>query len=113
MSRPGVLSFGPSGCGKTTPRSIVGFEQPDSGDILLDGRSLSLPPEQRLAHTVFQSYALFPHMTVADNIAFCGWLAATRPRFASALPKCWRMHVCPTPAAASRRPLAASANGLR
>ena len=64
--------LGPSGCGKTTLlRSIAGFEQPDSGDILLDGRSLlSLAPEERPVHTVFQSYALFPHMSVADNIAF-------------------------------------------
>ncbi|NKI19546.1 ABC transporter ATP-binding protein [Spongiibacter sp. KMU-166] len=64
--------LGPSGCGKTTLlRSIAGFDHPDSGDILLDGKSLlHLPPEKRPVHTVFQSYALFPHMTVADNIAF-------------------------------------------
>lgn len=64
--------LGPSGCGKTTLlRGIAGFDDPDSGDILLDGKSLlALPPEKRPVHTVFQSYALFPHMTVADNIAF-------------------------------------------
>lgn len=64
--------LGPSGCGKTTLlRLIAGFDTPDSGDILLDGHSLlSLAPEKRPVHTVFQSYALFPHMTVADNIAF-------------------------------------------
>lgn len=64
--------LGPSGCGKTTLlRSIAGFDTPDSGDILLDGKSLiALPPEKRPVHTVFQSYALFPHMTVADNISF-------------------------------------------
>jgi spermidine/putrescine transport system ATP-binding protein len=64
--------LGPSGCGKTTLlRMIAGFDEPDAGDLLLDGRSLrGVPPEQRPIHTVFQSYALFPHMTVADNIAF-------------------------------------------
>lgn len=64
--------LGPSGCGKTTLlRMIAGFESPDSGQILLDGLDIqNLPPEQRPLHTVFQSYALFPHMTVRDNIAF-------------------------------------------
>ena len=64
--------LGPSGCGKTTLlRLIAGFDQADSGQILLDGKSLcALPPEKRPVHTVFQSYALFPHMTVAENIAF-------------------------------------------
>jgi len=64
--------LGPSGCGKTTIlRMIAGFDAPDEGEILLDGRSLAgVPPERRPLHTVFQSYALFPHMTVAGNIAF-------------------------------------------
>jgi spermidine/putrescine transport system ATP-binding protein len=64
--------LGPSGCGKTTLlRMIAGFDQPDSGAIALDGNDMAdIPPEQRPIHTVFQSYALFPHMTVADNIAF-------------------------------------------
>jgi len=63
---------GPSGCGKTTLlRMIAGFDSPDSGDILLDGKSLlRVPPEERPIHTVFQSYALFPHLTVAQNVAF-------------------------------------------
>jgi spermidine/putrescine transport system ATP-binding protein len=64
--------LGPSGCGKTTLlRMIAGFDQPDSGAISLDGKDMAdTPPERRPIHTVFQSYALFPHMTVTDNIAF-------------------------------------------
>jgi len=64
--------LGPSGCGKTTLlRMIAGFDQPDGGAILLDGKDLAdTAPEKRPIHTVFQSYALFPHMTVAQNIAF-------------------------------------------
>jgi spermidine/putrescine transport system ATP-binding protein len=64
--------LGPSGCGKTTLlRLIAGFEQPTAGEILLDGAEIAhLPPFQRPVNTVFQSYALFPHMTVAQNIAF-------------------------------------------
>jgi spermidine/putrescine transport system ATP-binding protein len=64
--------LGPSGCGKTTLlRLIAGFELPSAGDILLAGESVvHLPPYQRPVNTVFQSYALFPHMSVAQNIAF-------------------------------------------
>ncbi len=64
--------LGPSGCGKTTLlRMIAGFDLPDAGQILLDGKDLAdTPAEKRPVHTVFQSYALFPHMTVAENIAF-------------------------------------------
>ncbi|MDN5788302.1 ABC transporter ATP-binding protein [Pseudorhodobacter sp.] len=64
--------LGPSGCGKTTLlRLIAGFETPTSGQILLDGADITqLPPNKRPVNTVFQSYALFPHLTVAQNIAF-------------------------------------------
>jgi spermidine/putrescine transport system ATP-binding protein len=64
--------LGPSGCGKTTLlRLIAGFDQPSRGDILLDGADVAgLPPFRRPVNTVFQSYALFPHMTVAENISF-------------------------------------------
>jgi spermidine/putrescine transport system ATP-binding protein len=64
--------LGPSGCGKTTLlRMIAGFDLPDAGQIVLDGIDLAdTPPEKRPIRTVFQSYALFPHMTVAQNIAF-------------------------------------------
>lgn len=64
--------LGPSGCGKTTLlRLISGFEEPTHGQIFIDGKDVSgLPPHQRHVHTVFQSYALFPHMTVFENVAF-------------------------------------------
>ncbi len=64
--------LGPSGCGKTTLlRLIAGFDHPTRGTILLQGQDIShLPPYQRSVNTVFQSYALFPHMTVGQNIAF-------------------------------------------
>ncbi len=64
--------LGPSGCGKTTLlRLIAGFETPTGGHILLDGKDITaLPPNRRPVNTVFQSYALFPHLTVAQNVAF-------------------------------------------
>jgi spermidine/putrescine transport system ATP-binding protein len=64
--------LGPSGCGKTTVlRLIAGFEQPNEGRILLNGEDIAgIPAEKRPVNTVFQSYALFPHMTVFDNVAF-------------------------------------------
>ena len=64
--------LGPSGCGKTTLlRMLAGFEQPDEGRILLDGRDITrLPPDKRQVNTVFQNYALFPHLSIRDNIAF-------------------------------------------
>ena len=70
--------IGPSGCGKTTTLKLVsGLERPTEGRVLLDGVDISaLPPHRRPVHTVFQNYALFPHMTVAQNIAF--GLAQTR-----------------------------------
>ena len=67
-----VVLLGPSGCGKTTIlRMVAGFVQPSAGDIRLDGRSiLALPPYRRDLGLVFQSYALFPHMSVTRNVAF-------------------------------------------
>src|SRR6188472_4300003 len=64
--------LGPSGCGKTTTlRMIAGFERPSQGTIRIDGADVeSLPPHRRPTNTVFQSYALFPHLSVADNVAF-------------------------------------------
>lgn len=68
-----IFAFlGPSGCGKTTTlRIIAGLETPDSGTVLFDGRDVTdVPPERRNAAMVFQSYALFPHMNVFENVAF-------------------------------------------
>ncbi len=67
-----VTFLGPSGCGKTTTlRMIAGFELPTSGQILLDGQDIAqLPPNKRPINTVFQRYALFPHMNIYENIAF-------------------------------------------
>jgi putative spermidine/putrescine transport system ATP-binding protein len=67
-----IALLGPSGCGKTTTLNIIaGFEEPTSGRVLLDGRDLSgVPANRRGMGIVFQSYALFPHMTVAENVAF-------------------------------------------
>lgn len=67
-----ITILGPSGCGKTTTLNLLGgFLKPDSGEILLDGVDITnLPPEKRPISTVFQSYALFPHMNVIENIAY-------------------------------------------
>jgi spermidine/putrescine transport system ATP-binding protein len=67
-----ITFLGPSGCGKTTTlRMIAGFEMPTSGQILLDGKDITnVPPHKRPINTVFQRYALFPHLSVYDNIAF-------------------------------------------
>ena len=67
-----VVLLGPSGCGKTTTLRIVGgFIEPTAGNVLLGGRDITaLPPWKRNAGLVFQSYALFPHMTAAENVAF-------------------------------------------
>ena len=64
--------LGPSGCGKTTTlRIIAGFEEPSGGEVLFNGIEISkLPPYKREVNTVFQKYALFPHMSIAENIAF-------------------------------------------
>src|SRR4026207_457937 len=64
--------LGPSGCGKTTSlRMIAGFERPTEGQILLDGVDMAqTPPHKRNVNTVFQNYALFPHLNVYDNVAF-------------------------------------------
>jgi spermidine/putrescine transport system ATP-binding protein len=67
-----LTMLGPSGCGKTTTlRMIAGFEEPDAGEIWIDGKPVSgTPPYKRDVNTVFQNYALFPHMTINENIAY-------------------------------------------
>ena len=73
--------LGASGSGKTTTlRMIAGFEHPEAGDILMDGSPVTgLPPYRRDLNTVFQQYALFPHMTVAQNVAFPLKMAGRTP----------------------------------
>jgi ABC-type Fe3+/spermidine/putrescine transport system ATPase subunit len=72
--RPGefLSLLGPSGCGKTTTlRLVAGFERPDEGEVRIGGRDVSrVPPYKRDVNTVFQSYALFPHLTVLDNVGY-------------------------------------------
>jgi spermidine/putrescine transport system ATP-binding protein len=67
-----ITLLGPSGCGKTTTLRIIGgFVSPDSGDVLFDGKKINdVPPHKRNVNTVFQRYALFPHLNVFDNVAF-------------------------------------------
>jgi iron(III) transport system ATP-binding protein len=85
-----VALLGPSGCGKTTfLRLIAGFERPDAGTVAIDGRQVAgstwVPPERRHVGMVFQDYALFPHLTVADNIAFGLGRSGRAARVAEAL----------------------------
>ena len=67
-----VTLLGPSGCGKTTAlRTIAGFITPDAGEVFFNGKNITaLPPHKREVNTIFQKYALFPHLNVYDNIAF-------------------------------------------
>ena len=76
-----VTLLGPSGCGKTTTLRIIGgFEKPDTGKVIFDGQDITnLPPNKRQLNTVFQKYALFTHMSIAENIAF-GLKIKNRPK---------------------------------
>ncbi|MBQ9946411.1 MAG: ABC transporter ATP-binding protein [Clostridia bacterium] len=67
-----ITFLGPSGCGKTTTlRIVAGFLEPDDGDVIFDGKKINgVPPHKRKVNTIFQRYALFPHLNVAENIAF-------------------------------------------
>ena len=82
IERGELVSFlGPSGCGKTTTlRMVAGFEQPTTGRIVLNGVDITnMPPSKRNVGMVFQAYALFPNMTVGDNIGF-GLKIAKKPK---------------------------------
>jgi spermidine/putrescine transport system ATP-binding protein len=97
--------LGPSGCGKTTLlRLIAGFEAPTAGAILLDGREITgLPPNRRPVNTVFQSYALFPHLGVAQNISF-GLEMLGKPRGEVAARTAAMLSLVKLEALADRRP---------
>lgn len=105
--------LGPSGCGKTTLlRLIAGFEMPTTGTIRLDGRDVTRdPPERRPLNMVFQSYALFPHLTVRDNVAFAlevrGWGRAEVARRVGAMLERVRL------SAMADRPVGALSGGQR
>ena len=108
-----VSFLGPSGCGKTTTlRMIAGFEMPTDGSIRIDGRDVTnVAPNKRNVGMVFQSYALFPNMTVKDNIAFglkCAARPATRSRRGSA--SCSSSSTWATAATATRTSCPAASN---
>ena len=108
--------LGPSGCGKTTTlRLVAGFERPDAGRIVLGGRrgrraGRFVPPERRRVGVVFQDYALFPHLTVAQNVGY--GIRDRDARGAAGSPRCWTSsglagETPPVPARALGRPAAA------
>lgn len=106
VNRGEFVSFlGPSGCGKTTTlRMIAGFETPTGGTISIDGQDVTaLRPNQRKIGMVFQSYALFPNMTVADNVAF-GLKVAGKPRYEMAERVAEMLKLIGLPDLASRYP---------
>ena len=96
-----VTLLGPSGCGKTTTLRIIGgFETPDIGEVFFDGVKINdVPPHKRQVNTVFQKYALFPHLNVYDNIAFglrIAKVAETEPELASCMVReCIYRGFCP------------------
>ena len=97
--------LGPSGCGKTTTlRLIAGFERPDAGEIRIAGDDVaSLPPYRRPVNTVFQSYALFPHLSVRDNVAYGLKQRGLGRREREPAPaRCWSSCTCPGSRTGSR-----------
>ena len=110
--------LGPSGCGKTTTlRMIGGFEEPTSGLIELQGEDVTwLPPFKRNVNTVFQNYALFPHLTIFENVAFGLRRQGVRDDEVKqpGRARCWSSSSCPATSAASRpRSAAARPSGSR
>ena len=83
--------LGPSGCGKTTLlRMLAGFETPTEGRILIDGKDVAqLPPNKRPVNMVFQSYAVFPHMKVSDNVGYGLWMVSMAVRSGAVSMKRW------------------------
>ena len=94
------ILLGPSGCGKSTIlRLIAGLEQPSTGEIAIDGRRIDgLPPRQRDIAFVFQNYALYPHMTVFDNLAFSLRMRVANERYRpdsnGGCAVCWKLTTC-------------------
>ena len=91
--------LGASGCGKTTTLNMIGgFLEPDSGSVRLDGQDITrIPPEQRPVTTVFQSYGLFPHMTVLQNVVY-GLKFRNRPgRRGCVILRWWGLEIMPRP----------------
>ena len=88
--------LGPSGCGKTTLlRMIAGFELPTEGQILIDGQDMAnVPPNKRPVNMVFQSYAVFPHMSVTDNVGY-GMRSSKPPSFTSSSASATRSRISP------------------
>ena len=107
--------LGPSGCGKTTTlRMIGGFEEPTEGRIFLgDQDVVGLPPYKRDVNTVFQSYALFPHMSIEDNVAF-GLERKGVARYGSGdvSPRCSSSSACPGSRSASRSSSPVASNSV-
>ncbi len=86
-----ITLLGPSGCGKTTTlRCIAGFIEPDSGDIIFEGKRINdVPPHKRKVNTIFQRYALFSHLNVYENIAFgLSCKKSLKKKSEKPLPKC-------------------------
>ena len=87
-----VTLLGPSGCGKTTTLRIIGgFVTPDAGDVFFDGKRVNdLPAHKRRVNTIFQRYALFPHLNVYENVAFGMRVQKRRtPRYVRRWNGCW------------------------
>ena len=121
-----VTLLGPSGCGKTTTlRAIAGLEKPSTGSIRIDGQAMydaaerrNVPTEQRGVSMVFQSYAVWPHMTVLDNVAYGLRVrkqsrAEIKANVERALDLVQMRHLADRPASSSRRPAASGSTARR
>jgi ABC-type sugar transport system ATPase subunit len=103
--------LGPSGCGKTTTLNLIGgFESASAGEVLIDGQAVrDVPPFRRPVNTVFQNYALFPHMSVADNVGFgLRMKHGRRPSGSRPWPRCCAWCRCRATRTGGRRSSAAA-----